>query len=442
MKKNILQALVVSCLFIATGIARAATVTWASTNTGDWNVATNWIPVHVPAPGDDVIITNAGTYSVTNAPSVTLDSLILGGTNGIQTLNLTSVTLTNAGIVNSNGVLNWSGGDLVGALTVAQGGTLSISKQIYFDEVSPYTNNAALTNYGTVICAGSIASYANEGSLGGSATIDNAGLWESVGDNSISVQASGGTNTFINTGTLEKIGGTGTSTLNWSFINNSGTVNTLTGSFSMGNWINSGLVHGNAAFSSGTIAGTLAPGATMNFSATVNAALTVSSNAVANWNGGDLVSSLTVLQGGTLSISNTVYFDEASPYTNNAALTNYGTVIWAGYINSYANEGSLGGSATIDNAGLWESVGDNSISVQASGGTNTFLNTGTLEKISGTGTSTLNWNFINNNGTVNTLTGSFSMGNWINSGLVHGNATFSGGTIAGTLASDCLLYTS
>ena len=67
----------------------------------------------------------------------------------------------------------------------------------------------------------------------------------------------------------------------------------------------------------------------------------VSSNAVANWSGnGDLEGSLTVAQGGTLSISNTVYFDDNDyPYNNTAELTNYGTVIWAGNIISYANYG-------------------------------------------------------------------------------------------------------
>ena len=163
-----------SWFIIGSGIAKSATITWANTNGGDWNIATNWSPNQVPANGDDVIITNSGTYTVTNAPSVTLDSLILGGTNGIQTLTIASLTLTNASMVNSNGVLNWGGGDLESSLTVLQGGTLSISNTVYFDEASPYTNNPALTNYGTVIWAGNITSYANEGSLGGSATIETS----------------------------------------------------------------------------------------------------------------------------------------------------------------------------------------------------------------------------------------------------------------------------
>ena len=119
------------------------------------------------------------------------------------------------------------------------------------------------------------------------------------------------TGLFINTGTLEKIGGTGTSTINWNFDNEGGTVSTPTGSFSMGNWTGNGLLVGNATYSGGTISGTLVPGAVMNISgATINGPLVVSSNAVLNWSGGDLEGALTVAQGGTLSISNTVYFGE------------------------------------------------------------------------------------------------------------------------------------
>ena len=124
------------------------------------------------------------------------------------------------------------------------------------------------------------------------------------------------TGLFINTGTLEKIGGTGTSTINWNFDNEGGTVSTPTGSFSMGNWTGNGLLVGNATFSSGTISGTLVPGAVINISgATITGPLIVSSNAVLNWSGGDLEGALTVAQGGTLSISNTVYFGEEVPLT-------------------------------------------------------------------------------------------------------------------------------
>ena len=207
----------------------------------------------------------------------------------------------------------------------------------------------------------------------------------------------------------------------------------------MGNWTGNGLLVGNATYSSGTISGTLAPGAVINSSgATINGSLIVSSNAVLNWksgdlggaltvapggllnwSGGDLEGTLTVAQGGTMTISNGITFSVNNPDyndTNTATLTNYGTVLWAATITGYANPSGRGGGAIIDNAGLWESVADNTMNFNY-GGTNLFLNTGTLEKIGGTGTSTINWNFDNEGGTVTTLAGAFSMGNWTGNGF-------------------------
>src|SRR4029079_4930475 len=159
--------------------------------------------------------------------------------------------LTNLGLINSNGVLSWNGGDLEGALTVAQGGTLTQSNNLHFtynNFGSGYTNTATLTNYGTVIWAGTIDASGNSSSHGGGGIIYNAGLWNAVSDMAMGSYNGVGTNYFINTGTLQKTGGTGTSSVNWGFSNNGGTVNTLSGAFSMGNWIGNGVVHGSATF--------------------------------------------------------------------------------------------------------------------------------------------------------------------------------------------------
>src|SRR5437762_1754521 len=106
--KSRLTVLTLLTVFTALCSARAATLVWTNTADGDWNLAANWSPPQVPASGDSVIITNGGTYTVTNSLSATLSSLILGGTNGTQTLSIASLTLSGAGMVNSNGVLNWA----------------------------------------------------------------------------------------------------------------------------------------------------------------------------------------------------------------------------------------------------------------------------------------------------------------------------------------------
>ena len=417
--------------FVAT-LAQAAGLNWTNTLGGDWNNALNWSPNQVPATGDDIIITNSGTYTITNAVGVTVGHLTLGGTNGIQTLTLNSLSMTNSGLVNSNGFLNWSGGDLSGSLKVAPGGTLAISNNVTFSYVNPqysYTNTAYLTNYGTVIWSGAIACYANPSGHGGGGVIYNAGLWEAVTDNSLTVNY-GGTNLFINTGTLTKIGGTVVSSINWD-VSSSGLLATPSGSFSL-NFAGTSLIHGLVNLSSSSLSGaaTIESNAVINWSgSSINGALNIASNSILNWSGGDLSGALTVAQGGLLTISNNVIFSYVNAqysYTNTAYLTNYGTVIWSGPIASYANPSGHGGGGVIYNSGLWNVVTDNSMTANY-GGTNLFINTGTLAKIGGTAASSINWGF-SSSGVINTPSGSFVL-NWSSPSTLHGNATLSGGLL-------------
>jgi hypothetical protein len=64
----------IAMVAFVTGIApcRAGTLMWTNTAGGDWNASPNWSPNQVPASGDTVVITNAGTYTVTNTSSTTL----------------------------------------------------------------------------------------------------------------------------------------------------------------------------------------------------------------------------------------------------------------------------------------------------------------------------------------------------------------------------------
>ena len=445
LKKPVIRVVGLIAMVMA-GISqcRADNITWTNTVGGSWGDASNWNPNHAPASGDNVIITNAGTYTVTNNTPVILDKLTLGGANGTQTLMISSLTMTNVGLVNSNGVLAWNGGDLEGTLTVAQGGTLLQSNTLHFaynNYVFGYTNNAYLTNYGTVIWAGTIDAAANGSSHVGGGVIYNAGLWNAAADLTMGIYSGAGTNYFINTGTLEKTAAAGTSTIGWDFSNNGGTVNTPSGAFSMGNWIGNGVVHGIATFSGGTITGTLASDCVVNSSATITGAMFISSNAVASWNAGDMEGSLTVEQGGTLTQSNTllfVYDNYSFGYTNTAYLTNYGTVIWAGTIDASANGTTHGGGGIIYNAGLWDAVADLSMGYYSGAGTNYFINAGTLEKTAAAGTSTIGWIF-SSSGIIETYSGAFNL-NWGGPSVLNGNLTL-GGTIATplTVASNAVL---
>ena len=133
-----------------------------------------------------------------------------------------------------------------------------------------------LTNNGTVIWAAN-AMYGY-----GASVINNAGLWDSVSDVGITTQF--GTNTFISTGTLEKTGGTGTSTIGWN-LTSTGPLNTLTGSLSL-NFSGNSILGGRANLSASLLHGTatVASNAVINWQGgTINGALNISTNAVVNW---------------------------------------------------------------------------------------------------------------------------------------------------------------
>jgi len=78
----------------ATFSASAEIINWTNIGNGNWSVAANWSPNQVPSTNDTVVITNAGTYTVTLNVSPTLAGLWLGGSSGTQTLATAGRTLT------------------------------------------------------------------------------------------------------------------------------------------------------------------------------------------------------------------------------------------------------------------------------------------------------------------------------------------------------------
>jgi len=426
MKTKLCCFFILLLMFAIGSVAHAATITWSNTNGGDWNIATNWTPAQVPVSGDNVIITNSGNYAVTNTSSVTLDNLILGGTNGTQTLYVSSLTLTNIGLINSNGVFNWGGGEIGGALTVAQGGVLNITNN------TTYYIQGSLTNNGTVNwSAGSIYGYGPPSYNG---LIYNAGLWNAQFDGSLNLAS--GTPGFINAGIFRKSGGTGTTTIGWNFTS-TGTLDIQTGSLSTSAWVGNNILNGDYT---GTISVNSNATVTVPASVTVNwiggtidagGVFNVSSNGVVNWGGGEVDGALTVAQGGVLNITNnTTYYIQGS-------LTNNGTVNWsAGSIYGY---GPPGYDGLIYNAGLWNAQFDGTLTLAS--GTPAFINAGTFRKSGGTGATTIGWNFTST-GIFDIQTGSLSCSTWVGNSILNGNYTGSGTINSGvslTVASNAVL---
>ncbi len=122
--RHLLLALL-SCVALPLA-ARAATITWTNAAGGNWNVPGNWSPAQVPVAGDDVVITLAGTYTVTVNVSPSVNSLTLGAASGVQTLSMTSQTLTLAAAssVGANGRLSLLNGTVNGAGTLTNSGTV------------------------------------------------------------------------------------------------------------------------------------------------------------------------------------------------------------------------------------------------------------------------------------------------------------------------------
>ena len=65
--KNRLASLIIGlALLIGSDMARSATLMWVNIADGDWNNPVNSSPNQVPGNGDNVIITQSGTYTVTD----------------------------------------------------------------------------------------------------------------------------------------------------------------------------------------------------------------------------------------------------------------------------------------------------------------------------------------------------------------------------------------
>src|ERR1700747_1238849 len=81
-------ALLLLSMLGATSSAIACTKSWASAVDGNWSDGTKWLPAGSPSSGDDVCIVVNGTYTVTLNVDGATNAFTLGGTGGIQRLDL------------------------------------------------------------------------------------------------------------------------------------------------------------------------------------------------------------------------------------------------------------------------------------------------------------------------------------------------------------------
>ena len=85
--------LVFALTFIGSSAGYSA-IMWTNTAGSNWSDASSWKPNQIPSASDGAIITNAGIYNVTLDTSSTVNSLVLGGKSGPQTLAAAGNNLT------------------------------------------------------------------------------------------------------------------------------------------------------------------------------------------------------------------------------------------------------------------------------------------------------------------------------------------------------------
>jgi hypothetical protein len=426
---------------------------WTNLAGGNWNTAANWSPNTVPNGATHVaVITNAGTYAVTNNGNRTLGGFMVGGASGMQTMAHSAgytLTVNGPGSVLSNGRLNLFNGPFTGTNVVTVDGQVNWNygsigdNAVFLISTNGRLNlagsndkffNGAITNAGTITWtdSGDFQQYGIVHNLPG-------GLIEALTNGVMNASAG---SLLVNEGTIRKSGGTGNTDLEPLLVN-SGTFEAQTGSLrflSQGKTFITGtrfIGTGTNLLSGGTatLAGDIEAENLLWGGASLGGAGRITGNL--RWTSGNLAAdgALTLAPSGVLRV------EGASTKAVYGSLTNAGTIVWTGTgnLNFY-------GTGLVLNAasGLFEAQND--ALLDYINGTPAFINDGVFRKTTGTGTTLIQIAFINN-GTVDAQTGTINLtqeDKTFNAGCRFtgaGRTTLTQGTVTlnGTLESENLL---
>jgi hypothetical protein len=313
------RAIVFLALFLlalAPTASHAAPISWAAAVNGNWNDPTKWSPPQVPVAGDQVAITVSGTYTVTLNVNASVDSLVLGGASGTQTLTSSTHTLTlaSASRIAANGAFNFSGGSMSGAGLLAVQGTADLRATVIGN---PASNDGLILIHGTTTFNGGLTSLtgstlriAGDAASGGAnasfaSSFTNNGVVEltnSSASQPATLTVTSGTLTNASGKTIDVLAGSGGGGRTIAAqIDNQGTINVnvpLTINKVSGVHTNGGTVNVSGGDLTITQSGTT-PSFTTTGNLTVSSGRTVFVSAGAlNYNGGSIGGS-----GGTLSMS-------------------------------------------------------------------------------------------------------------------------------------------
>jgi hypothetical protein len=301
---------------------RAATILWTNSAGGVWSAPQNWSPNQVPSGGDSAYLTNAGTYTVMLDVSPTIAGLLLGGENGEQHLVLSNRTLnvTNAGLVQKQGVFDFLGGTLAGQLAVANGAQMNLAGTAgkYLDGVLTNAGLLRWTNSGLFQLDEHVSRL----------VILPGGLFDIQSDQYLGHYG----NAFItNAGTIRKSAGVATNRID-SPLHSSGRLETLAGGLRLAG---GGTLAGPCDTGAGTAIELTAGVFTFTpdyqssgpgFVGVPSGKLTLQGvlAGALGWSGGEVLGALTVATNGLLAVSGS-----ATKYLD-GVITNWGTIRWTG----------------------------------------------------------------------------------------------------------------
>jgi autotransporter-associated beta strand protein len=455
-------------IFQKTGGTNTSAVAWNFTNSGTINATSGTIsftgtntqsgPITVGtganvsfAGGTSTWTAGAGATGAGNI-LLTSGSVLFNSTNTLVTpVTLSGATVDGTGAMTISGLLTWSGGNL-GDPAAPLTGTTKLSGGAAI--TGTVALNRTVTNAGTTTKIVNVSAPINIYSNSTSAKwTDMAGsVFDFTADASLAINAGTGTFTNSSGATFEKTGGSGVSTIAWTFVNNgtmkdtTGTLsftgtNTQNGSMSVSaganvqfnggtsTWTNaaSSAGAGNLLLTSGTVlfngSNTLSTPVTLS-GATVDGSGTMNIVGLLTWLGGNLGApsspgaGTTTLTGGAVIGVGSVYLNRA---VNNASGS---TVTIAGPYTLFANAANP--TWTNLTGSVFNFAGDGSLGINAGAGTFVNNSGATFEMTAASGASIVNWAFTNS-GTVLASSGTLSFPNSIT--LTNfASATLTGGT--------------
>ncbi|MEO0558592.1 MAG: T9SS type A sorting domain-containing protein [Bacteroidota bacterium] len=365
-----------ACVIAAPSYAQNCTISWTAIAGGDWNTHTNWSAGRVPDGGDTACITADGTYTVTTTSAdLAVSALIVGGTSGTQTLQLSrDISVNQTAQFGATAVLDWTTG-YFNSGSITSSGIIRLPGPSNARGVRG--SGTTLTSDGTVELIGSGSFYISDG-----ATVTNAGTWVLSGD--VNLRARNEGNTFRNTGTLRRAGEAKTQiTDDGLFFENTGLIDVQEGELR----IQVPSTYTNTAFAvaSGALLRLQVNGARFEGTTTgdpagtlrIDTHITAGDGAVWALGGTGITWLDGYLEEGGLRNTGLVQLSGTSNLRGvrgpGTTLTNDGTVELTGGGSFYISDG-----ATVTNAGTWVLTGD--VNLRSRNDGNTFRNTGTLRR--------------------------------------------------------------